>query len=143
MDLIRHVVVFDAADVEAVSAFWAMMLDGVVVDDDPNFHCVLDVDGNWVIGVQRAPDHTPPVWPDGEPQQVHVDFHVTDPSAAHDRALALGAELLQEATDPDAQEGYRVYADPAGHPFCLGWGHPTHEQLDRFVAELRGRARSD
>ena len=35
MDLIRHVVVFDAADVAAVSAFWAAMLDGSVVDEDP------------------------------------------------------------------------------------------------------------
>lgn len=134
MDRIRHVVVFDAADVEAESLFWAAMLDGRVLDEDPQFHCVVDSEGNWVVGVQRAPDHVPPEWPDGQPQQVHVDFHVTDPSDAHRRALDLGARLLQDAEDPEADHGHRVYADPAGHPFCLGWGHGTQEQLARYLA---------
>ncbi len=134
MDRIRHVVVFDAADVAAESAFWAAMLDGSVVDEDPQFHCVVDSQGNWLVGVQRAPDHVPPDWPHGQPQQVHVDFHVTDPDAAHRRAVDLGARLLQDATDPESDAGHRVYADPAGHPFCLGWGHPTQEQLARFLA---------
>ncbi|MDJ0663152.1 MAG: VOC family protein [Acidimicrobiia bacterium] len=134
MDLIRHVVVFDAADVATESAFWAEMLGGSVVDEDPQFHCVIDSQGNWLVGVQHAPDHVPPDWPDGEPQQVHIDFHVTDPAAAHRRAIDLGSRLLQDATDPDADHGYRVYADPAGHPFCLGWGHPNHEQLAQFLS---------
>ncbi len=134
MDRIRHVVVFDAADVSAESAFWAAMLDGSVVDEDPQFHVVIDNQGNWLIGVQRAPEHVPPDWPDGQPQQVHVDFHVTDPAAGHRRAIDLGARLLQDAADPESDEGHRVYADPAGHPFCLGWGHPTQEQLAQFLA---------
>ena len=134
MERIRHVVVFDAADVAAESGFWAAMLDGRVVDEDPRFHCVIDSHGNWLVGVQRAPGHVPPEWPDGQPQQVHVDFHVTDPAAAHRRALDLGARLLQDATDPESGEGHRVYADPAGHPFCLGWGHPTQAQLAEFLA---------
>ena len=136
MDLIRHVVVFDAADVATESAFWASMLDGIVVDEDPEFHCVVDHEGRWLLGVQRAPGHLPPEWPDGRPQQVHVDFHVTDPDAAHERAISLGARLLQDAADPQSDEGHRVYADPAGHPFCLGWGHPTQEQLERFLASM-------
>lgn len=134
MDRIRHVVVFDAADVTAESVFWAAMLDGRVVDDDPQFHPVIDDAGNWLLGVQHAPDHVPPDWPDGEPQQVHIDFHVTDPAAAHRRAIALGARLLQDAADPDSDHGHRVYADPAGHPFCLGWGQATQEQLADFLA---------
>ena len=135
MDLLRHVVVFDAADVATESAFWAAMLDGIVVDDDPQFHCVIDSQGNWLVGVQRSPEHVPPDWPDGQPQQVHVDFHVTDPAAAHRRAVDHGARVLQDAADPQSDEGYRVYADPAGHPFCLGWGHPTQEQLAQFLAD--------
>lgn len=35
--------------------------------------------------------------------------------------LSLGAELLQAAGDLDAKSGFQVYADPAGHPFCLCW----------------------
>lgn len=137
MDLIRHVVVFDAEDVASESEFWAAMLDGDVVDDDPRFHVVIDDAGNWLIGVQHAPGHAPPDWPDGNPQQVHVDLHATDPAAAHRRAMDVGARLLQDAADPGSAHGHRVYADPAGHPFCIGWGHPNEEQLASFVATLR------
>lgn len=35
--------------------------------------------------------------------------------------MALGARLLQKAADPSAEHGFQVYADPAGHPFCLCW----------------------
>ena len=137
MDLIRHVVVFDAADIAGVSAFWAALLDGVVIDDDPRFHCVTDNQGNWILGIQHAPDHVAPQWPDGQAQQVHVDFHTTDPVAAHARALELGATVLQDAEDLEADEGYRVYADPAGHPFCMGWGYPTQERLREFLANYK------
>ena len=130
-------IVFDAADVAVESAFWAAMYGGRVVDDDPRFHCVIDDAGNWIIGVQHAPDHLPPEWPDGAPQQMHIDLHATDPHAAHALALELGARLLQDG-DPDAHpdEGHRVYADPAGHPFCIGWGHPSAAQLADFLATL-------
>lgn len=130
MSFIRHVVVLDAADVNEVSTFWAGFLDGRVVDDDERFHCVIDSRGEWVLGVQHAPDHTPPRWPDGSPQQVHVDFHVTEPAELHERAIALGAKLLQDG-DVSASHGHRVYADPAGHPFCIGWGHPDADALRR------------
>ena len=63
-----------------------------------------------------------PQWPDGAPQQIHLDLYITDLAGAHAEAVALGAELLQAAEDPDAPEGFQVYADPAGHPFCLCWG---------------------
>ena len=137
MDL-RRVVVFDAADLAAESASWAAMLDGIVVDEDPRFHCVIDQQGNWLVGVKRAPEHVPPDWPDGQPQHVQVGFHVTDPASAHRRAVDLGARVLQDATDPDSDDGRRVRADPAGNPFCLGWGHPTQEQLAQFLASRGG-----
>jgi hypothetical protein len=38
---------------------------------------------------------------------------VDDLEAAHERAISLGARLL------DTQAKFRVYADPVGHPFCL------------------------
>ena len=136
MKLMRKVVVFDAADLAAESGFWAGMLGGRVVADD-TFHCVFDADGRWVIGVQLAPDHVPPDWPDGNPQQVHLDLHIDDQASAHDEAIALGARLLQAADDPTAVEGHQVYVDPAGHPFCLGWGHPDDEAIRRFLRVRR------
>ena len=64
-----------------------------------------------------APDHAPaPDWPDGAPQQVHLDLHVEDPRAAHEEAISLGARLLQAAPDFSADEGHQVYADPGRAP---------------------------
>lgn|SRR5487761_1119197 len=98
MNMVRRVIVFDAADLYAESAFWAGILGGHVFEDD-RFHTVIDAAGEWQIGIQLAPDHVPPEWPDGTPQQVHLDLHVEDARAAHDEAIGLGARLLQPAPD--------------------------------------------
>jgi hypothetical protein len=133
MKLVRGVVVFDAADLGSESAFWAGMLGGQVFEDD-TWHTVIDAEGKWRVGIQLAPNHVHPEWPDGNPQQVHLDLHVEDPRVAHDEAMALGATLLQPAPDLDSNEGHQVYADPAGHPFCIGWGQPSPEALAAFLA---------
>jgi hypothetical protein len=134
MDIVRTVVVLDAADIQAESAFWAAVLDGHAFQDE-RFHSVIDGQGQWRIGVQLAPDHIPPDWPDGSPQQVHLDLHVEDPVEAHERVMALGARLLMAAPNLESDEGHQVYADPAGHPFCIGWGHPSPEALATYVAQ--------
>jgi catechol 2,3-dioxygenase-like lactoylglutathione lyase family enzyme len=119
MKIKRQIIVFDAADLAAESAFWAGLLGGTVVADH-DWHSVL-VDGEWRLGIQLAPNHVPPEWPDGmQQQQMHLDLHVDDLQAAHEKAISLGARLLKPADDPDAAEVFQVYADPAGHPFCLG-----------------------
>lgn len=138
MEAIRTVVVLDAADLHAESAFWAGMLDGHVFEDE-TFHSVIDAAGEWRIGVQLAPEHLPPDWPHGAPQQIHMDLHVADPAPAHAQAMRLGARLLQ-AGELGSAEGHRVYADPAGHPFCIGWGQPSRESLAAFVRDRLGRA---
>jgi hypothetical protein len=138
MDMVRHVIVFDAADLEAESVFWAGILGGNVARDD-DWHSVLDEAGEWRVGVQLAPNHVAPEWPDGvQKQQVHLDLHVEDPRRAHDEAMGLGARMLQSAPDLDAEEGHQVYADPASHPFCIGWGHPSRAALAAIVAERFG-----
>jgi catechol 2,3-dioxygenase-like lactoylglutathione lyase family enzyme len=123
MKIKRQIIVFDAADLAAESTFWAGLLGGkVVADDDESWHSVV-VDGEWRLGVQLAPNHVPPDWPDGTPQQIHLDLWVDDLKAAHEEALSLGARLLKPADNLEAAEGFQVYADPAGHPFCLCWGN--------------------
>ncbi|GEM_PF-539397 len=120
MKIKRQIVVFDAApDLEAESRFWAGLLDGTVEAED-DWHSLL-VDGEWRMGFQLAPNHVAPKWPNGTPQQIHLDIWVDDLPSAHDKAIALGARLLQPAEDPNAAEQFQVYADPAGHPFCLCW----------------------
>jgi hypothetical protein len=96
---------------------------------------VIDEAGNWPIGVQHAFGHVAPDWPDGAPQQMHLDLHVHDPVQAHDQAMALGARLLQAAPDLSSEEGHQVYAGPPGHPFWIGWGHPSQEAVAAFVGE--------
>lgn len=120
MKIKRHVVVFDTADLSSESAFWAGVLGGTV-DTDEDWHTVL-VDGEPTIGVQFAPDHVAPDWPEGDPkQQVHLDLWVEDFEEAHARVMELGARVLQEAGAHDDPDSFQVYADPAGHPFCLCW----------------------
>ena len=119
----RRVIVFDACDIDVESRFWAGLLNGEV-DADERWHSVV-VDGEWVMGVQAAPNHVPPDWPAGvQQQQVHLDLHVDDLEGAQELAVALGGRQLQApqrpADDPDGDEVFVVYASPAGHPFCLG-----------------------
>jgi len=124
MKIRRQIIVFDASDIGAESSFWARLLGGTVVEDnDDGWHSVV-VDGEWRLGIQLVPNHVPRAWPDGtQQQQIHLDLHVDDPRAAHDEVMSLGGRLLKAADDFEAAEGHLVYADPAGLPFCVGWGH--------------------
>jgi hypothetical protein len=68
------------------------------------------------IAFQQALDHQPPQWPSADhPQQLHLDFDVPDLDAGEAAVLAIGARKA------DVQPGtsFRVFLDPAGHPFCL------------------------
>ena len=119
MRIKQQVVVFDAADLATESGFWAGLLGGTVAADD-DWHMVL-VDGEPRVAVQLAPNHVPPEWPDGNPQQIHLDLWVDDIDASHQEVMSLGATLLQAAEESDDPDSFQVYADPAGHPFCLCW----------------------
>jgi Glyoxalase-like domain len=78
--------------------------------------------GGAALAFQKVPELPEATWPDGPvPQQLHLDTTVptvADLNVQHERALALGARLLGDRSD-DPQEPLRVYADPAGHPFCI------------------------
>ena len=66
---------------------------------------------------QTAPGYTPPTWPDPtSSMQMHLDFSVDDLDAAEARVLAAGATKYD--SQPNDDHCY-VFADPAGHPFCL------------------------
>ncbi|MFJ5265864.1 VOC family protein [Streptomyces sp. NPDC088387] len=109
------VVVLDCPDPGALAGFYAEVLGGSVeVEDD---WADVRVDGTRVLAFQAAPGHVAPRWPAGDSsQQFHVDFRVADLDAAEAGVLALGAKPLDTT---DRSRGWRVFADPAGHPFCL------------------------
>ena len=74
------------------------------------------------LAFQQVERLIPTTWPDDSvPMQMHLDTtveSVAELDAQHERALALGAKMIYDrSADPD--EPLRVYADPAGHPFCV------------------------
>lgn len=121
MKINHQVVVFDAAELAPESSFWAGVLGGIVESDELDDWHMIVVDGEPRMGIQLAPDHTPPAWPDGEPQQIHLDLWVEDFATANDEVMSLGATVLQPAAGAATGDDFQVYADPAGHPFCLCW----------------------
>jgi hypothetical protein len=87
-----------------------------------------DPAGRAGIAFQLVDEMTRPTWPDpAVPQQLHFDMTVSDKDeldAQHVRVLELGGELLLDGSDNE-EEPIRVYADPAGHPFCIFvWAQP-------------------
>jgi len=78
--------------------------------------------GSAQVAFQQVAALPEATWPEGPvPQQFHLDLAVpteAELDVQHERALALGARLLDDLSD-DPEEPLRVYADPAGHPFCI------------------------
>ena len=69
------------------------------------------------IAFQQVDNYSPPAWPGQEhPQQLHLDFEVADLEEGERAVLAIGAVKHEFQPMPKA---FRVYLDPAGHPFCL------------------------
>jgi len=107
-------VVLDCADPAALATFYATML-GWEVDAGDDWVDIRSDHGH-TLSFQQVPDHRPPVWPGQDvPQQMHLDVVVNDLDAGEAAVLELGA------TKHDHQPGatFRVFLDPAGHPFCL------------------------
>ncbi|MBY8884674.1 VOC family protein [Streptomyces sp. PTM05] len=108
-------VVLDCPDPLALAGFYAAVLGGTVKAEE-DWVDVL-VPGATTLAFQAAPGWVAPAWPSAEAsQQFHLDLTVDDLDAAERRVLDLGAEPLDRG---DGTRTYRVYADPAGHPFCL------------------------
>jgi catechol 2,3-dioxygenase-like lactoylglutathione lyase family enzyme len=106
--------VLDTADPHGLARFYSELLGLPITGNDGDWVDIGDSAGK-KLSFQHAPDHQPPHWPDpARPQQFHLDVDVDDLDAAEPKVLALGATLLSK----DART-FRVFADPAGHPFCL------------------------
>jgi catechol 2,3-dioxygenase-like lactoylglutathione lyase family enzyme len=117
-----HHVIVDCPDPAELAAFYATLLGLPVTWQQDDFAVVSVNDSTSGIAFQRVAGYRPPRWPDPAwPQQMHFDIMVDDVAAAGPRVLALGARPLPGGDGT-------VYADPAGHPFCLiprpGWAPP-------------------
>lgn len=114
-------VALDCPDPLALAGFYAELLGGTVHQDEDE-EGWFEVRGHQgtVLAFQYAADFRPPRWPDPErPQQIHLDFDVSDLDADEKRVLELGAKLLERTDRLREDANWRVFADPAGHPFCL------------------------
>ncbi|CAL9509069.1 hypothetical protein SUDANB6_03607 [Streptomyces sp. enrichment culture] len=112
------VVVLDCPDPRALAGFYAAVLGGTVEADPESADWVtLKPPGGQTLAFQAAPGFVPPKWPSPDhSQQFHLDLDVPDLDAAEKAVLELGATPLDAE---DRTRSFRVYADPAGHPFCL------------------------
>ena len=109
------VVVLDCPDPPALAAFYSALLDWNIehTDDDT---CFIQADYGDALGFQRVDDYRRAQWPSQDmPQQMHIDVSVDDLDVAEAAVLALGA--VKHEYQPGTT--FRVFLDPAGHPFCL------------------------
>ena len=108
-----YAVTIDAPDASGLARFYAELTGMEVTYDGPEGALVTGGDRNLMF--QQVADATAPRWPDPEhPQQAHLDLMVEDLDTGEARAVELGATRLAAGG-----ERFRVFTDPAGHPFCL------------------------
>ncbi len=121
-------VILDCPDAFALGRFYAEVLGwGVEEGSNDDFTTLLppgggvspeNPDGRATLAFQRIDDWVEPTWPGGRhPQQIHLDLSVPDIAAAEPAVIAAGAQVQEH--QPSTDGGFRVYRDPAGHPFCL------------------------
>jgi predicted enzyme related to lactoylglutathione lyase len=109
-------VMLDCPDAKALSHFYAELL-GKPVTYEADGIAMIGEAGAQPVMFQQVEHYTAPRWPDpAYPQQIHLDVTVQDVDAAEQAALDIGATRLD-----GAGPNWRVYADPAGKPFCLLW----------------------
>jgi hypothetical protein len=135
-------VVLDATDARGVAEFYRELLgyqyrpgDELPPAGQPDprgedWLVLRDGTGDARLAVQHVSELLESTWPDAQvPQQLHLDLtvgNVEQLAVQHDRALSLGAKVLRDRSS-DPNEPLYVFADPAGHPFCIfvSPDHPT------------------
>ena len=107
-------IVIDCPDPAALATFYGAMLDWKV--EASADWAEIRADYGQCICFQQVEDYTPPRWPtQAVPQQMHLDVNVDDLDAAEAAVLELGADKHEHQPGTS----FRVFLDPAGHPFCL------------------------
>ncbi len=114
----------NAPDAIELAKFYAEIIGGVAKGSS---HWAAAVGADSFIAFQRDENFRPPEWPTGTaPAQLHLDFYVEDLAASEARVLSAGATRFDN--QPNSDHCF-VYADPAGHPFCLStWDGPQMAQ---------------
>ena len=111
--------VIDCPDPRALAESYCQVLGMRINEDIGSWVVIGSGPGLRQLAFQRATDWIPPRWPDpAHPQQMHLDIRVSDADQAEEELLGLGATRV-----PGEREmGFRVFADPVRHPFCIVLG---------------------
>jgi catechol 2,3-dioxygenase-like lactoylglutathione lyase family enzyme len=108
-------VVIDCPNPDELASFYEKLLGLDRVVNEVDWVAISAGPGTTRVAFQFVDPYTPPQWP-GQlvPQQMHLDVRVADLDVGEKQVLAIGA------TDAGYREDdFRVFLDPAGHPFCL------------------------
>ena len=109
------VVVLDCPDPKTLAEFYGALLDWKVEQGSEDRWSVRAEYGD-SLGFQKVEGFTSPQWPGQDvPQQMHLDVVVDDLDVAEAAVLELGASKHEHQPGTT----FRVFLDPAGHPFCL------------------------
>ena len=109
-------VVLDCPDPLALARFYGEVSGWATTSNSDETWAQLDTGRGWTLAFQRVEDYEAPGWPgQAMPQQFHLDFDVADLDDGERRVLAAGAAKAEH--QPGTM--FRVFVDPAGHPFCL------------------------
>ena len=136
--VIRNVT-FDCPDARALASFYAEFVMMPIRHLDTPDRVVIGNDVSRTrLAFATVDDYRPPTWPDpAYPQQLHLDGPASvfgcEAESPTEMALRLGATRL-----PHLGGGCPVYADPAGHPFCLCFGYPANELEQALRGQLGG-----
>jgi catechol 2,3-dioxygenase-like lactoylglutathione lyase family enzyme len=114
-------VVIDCPDPAALAEFYRKLLGGKVTSAADDW-VVLELGPAGRLAFQQADEYAPPTWPGADrPQQFHLDVTIDDIDEAEPAVLAIGARKHEVQPGETGHDSFRVYLDPAGHPFCLCW----------------------
>lgn len=110
--------VLECDDPQTLAAFWQRVLGLEAAEGDADWQTL-----RWGpvgrFSFHRVEDYRRPIWPGGRGDlQAHFDLLVDDLAEASSAVEDAGAVPLTDVLDP-GPKAWRIYADPAGHPFCL------------------------
>lgn len=113
-------ITINAPDAIELARFYARITDGEAIGG-PQWACVNGPGG--CLEFQGDDDFQTPTWPMGTvPMHLHLDFLVDDLAATEIRVVNAGAYRFDVQPNVDHCV---VFADPAGHPFCLTTWDPS------------------
>jgi catechol 2,3-dioxygenase-like lactoylglutathione lyase family enzyme len=111
-----EMLVIDCPAPQELARFYSKLLGAEIVGFDEDWAELFLPSGERpLIAFQQVENYQPPQWPSQNvPQQMHLDVKVDDLDIGEAAVLEIGATKAGSDTPT-----FRVFLDPAGHPFCL------------------------